>query len=268
MPHLRTAFALLLLAWPVSAGAPAPSGPPPTAILLIVSAGHASPVACLRGGRLEPGTSCKGPLRSRQSLRSATGKTLATFVWNATAGICPWGATEEDLARVALGAFSLCAEGGSCFEDESRPKLALWPASSKVRLAPAEALKTVDPSPDLAALAALVKLDPKLVVLDQVFELDLDGDGKQDRVVQLRQPRKKPHPADLGDPIWTLILLNGSPARPLAEAGCTSEGEYLGAVDLDGDGKLELVMLFQYQVILFRLDGSVALENAECCGLG
>jgi hypothetical protein len=41
-----------------------------------------------------------------------------------------------------------------------------------------------------------------------------------------------------------------------------------GAVDIDGDGRLEVVMQFQYQLVIYRLDGTVLLEGDACCGLG
>src|SRR5262249_8965820 len=113
----------------------------------------------------------------------------------------------------------------------------------------------------LVELATLAGADPKTVLPGDVFELDLNGDGRMDRVAQLRKPTRHE-----GDQRWTFVLMAGERPRKLAEDGC--EAQFVGAVDLDGDGRQEIVMLFQYQVVVFRSDGSVLVENAGCCGQG
>lgn len=54
----------------------------------------------------------------------------------------------------------------------------------------------------------------------------------------------------------------------LEPAECGAGGELLGAIDLDGDGRLELVTHEQHQFIIYRLDGSIALKGPPCCPLG
>jgi hypothetical protein len=143
------------------------------------------------------------------------------------------------------------------------------PASSKVKLWPRRPLD-VKRFPDVkeqAALAALAGRDPKAVEPGDGFELDLNGDGKLDRLVQLRGKRTEKMRRTQEPEHLTFLLVDGAPPKLLAPAGC-AQPEYLGASDLDGDGKPELVFEFQYQVILFRADGSVLVTNPECCGEG
>lgn len=226
-------------------------------MLLVAWNGAAYPVACFKNGRLEPGLQCKVMLRGSQRLRASSG-TLTTEAWDPTGAMCPWsGGTPED-AALQLGSLQLHRS-----EWPPEPLLTLWPANSSARLATVRALDQAISPRELRLLAGLVGADPNAVRPGEAFALDLNGDGRTDRVVQLRQPMKG-HP--FSERAWTFILVDGAPPRTLARAGCMEQ--FVGAVDLDGDGQMELVMLFQYQAMLFRLDGSIAVENGECCGLG
>ncbi len=261
---MRALFTLLIAA-STFAGAPARKAKGTEPVLLVALNGAASPVACLRDGHLEAGVKCKDRLRSRQVLRTPSGP-LASETWEPHGSMCPWSAGPDDDARLQLGALRLCRAHEDCTETPAQPQLAVWPASSAVRFAKLHALdpKAGVRQEELPILAALVGADPKSVQAGDAFELDLNADGRLDRVVQLTQPSPSRH--ELGPRVWTFILVDGAEPRKLGQEGCMEQ--FLGAVDLDGDGAMEVVMLFQYQVVLFHLDGSVAVENAECCGLG
>lgn len=100
--------------------------------------------------------------------------------------MCPWGTGEEPAERSFLLRTSTENTG------EPPPwRLDLFPAGSPQKFARTSVIDPGDPrlSADLDALAKRLAVPRAGLNVVQAFELDLDGDGKPDRLVSVHRPR-------------------------------------------------------------------------------
>jgi hypothetical protein len=118
------------------------------------------------------------------------------------------------------------------------PFLAVWPSADAIALTPADTLATRVPDPPtLIALEAAVAGTP---IIDQSLVLDLDHDGKDERLVSVR---RKEGPAQL-------VLLTGEQAlawRALPTATGARAVRLLAVSDLDKNRRLELYVFSQLE---------------------
>jgi len=257
------AWWLIAVASCTSARAPAianVSEPKPASVILLATDGFAAPIACTGAPKLEGGEACAKQLPAQPQLRSAAGTSVTTFGWNPDRRTCPWEA--EPIAT--RGLLRLCPEAD---EECALPEqLLVWPPTSTASIG---TLAPIDPTdPRLASdVAVVAKHEAGPLQVAQAFAIDLNGDGELDRIVLVRRPRPKPHPTDLADPQWTVVALAHGDAHVLADAACSGSGhELVGVIDLDGTRAV--VMKFQYQIVIYKLDGTILVEGPGCCGLG
>lgn len=133
------------------------------------------------------------------------------------------------------------------------PFVAVWPAIESHQLTPAEDLATRVPDPQtLVALEAAVAGTP---IIDQSLVLDLDRDGKEERLVSVR---RKDGPAKL-------VLLGSEGAqswRALPTADGARTLRLLAVSDLDRDDALELYVFAQleagWELAVFEAEKPIA----------
>jgi hypothetical protein len=263
---MRRAWALAAVcAWTVSIAGPGPRKSRTTSdatVIAIAWQGAAVPIACASGGKVTDASACASLLRGKPTLRTTHGR-MQALGWDPGQGLCPWGDVASE-----VGAFRICAD---CDLDEKPAELAIVPYASHLRMSAGTAVPASDAqlAEQLDAIAHALAIDRAQLELRAAIAIELDGKAPLDRVITVAEPRKKPHPLDLEDPQWTFVFIAGRAPVSLARAGCTGAGpELVGAIDVDGDGALELVIRLQYQFVIYRLDGSVLFESAACCGLG
>jgi hypothetical protein len=254
---VSSAWAILGLALAGSPRSPAPASPGASVVFLAWS-GVAVPVACVKGkDKVFAGSKCAMPT-GQQRLHAPSGD-LVSYGWDKNLGICPWDNGERE---PGAGALRRC-EDDSCFLNEMPPELAIWPVRSGLQFADTLARPASDPdvASRLDVIASEMKTRPEALIVN--FARIVRNAWLIDACV--RDPKRPP---EVQMSCRTFVFWGSGKPRTLATPQCGGgEGVFVGAIDLDGD-ESAFVILYQYQPVVFRGDGSILVEGAPCCGAG
>jgi hypothetical protein len=220
-------FLALLLA--VNAERPPPPGKKLPREVVVLAAAPQEPnepvfvLLCAGARGLQEGKQCRPPAMATKARRPREGE--HTIGRPTLAAPCA-------LAKSKRAAVTL--EPGA----PRGPLVAVWPAVEAHQLTPAEDLATrVPDSQTLVALEAAVQGTP---IIDQSLVLDVDADGKEERLVSVR---RKDGPAKL-------VLLGSDGAQPwraLPTVEAALSLRLLAVSDLDRDQQLELYVFAQLE---------------------
>jgi hypothetical protein len=248
------------------AGAPPPSSKPTRAVFFLERLSErelAYPIACVRAdSSIVAGSECLGALPASAALGGdrlgaapALGPRVTTNEW------CGWAPAED--ASTMVTAFRV----GRARPPVPHPgvaSVAVWPARAGAGLVP---LTPVD-SPDVRLRAELdhvsqaTKVALEQLHIDEALEFDADGDHLPDHWVLVTEPSSGGWTGPRKIHHWTWLFTSRSGVHEIPAV------TLVGALDLDGDGQLELLTLDTYQWGVVRLDGTRVLSGPACSGEG
>jgi hypothetical protein len=260
------ALLAVVIAASAFAGAPPPRPKPTRAVFFLERSFErelAYPIACVRAdSTIVAGNECLSAWPAGAALGGdrlgaapALGPRVSTNEW------C--GGAPADDASTTVTAFRV-ARAKPATRHPGVASVAVWPAKAGAGLATLTAVDNPDARlrAELEQVSQATKVPVERLHVDEALEFDADGDGVPDRWVLVTEPSSGKWVGPKRIHHWTWLFTSRSGAHQIPSM------TLVGALDLDGDGQLELLTLDTYQWGVVRVDGTRVLSGPACDGEG